>query len=57
MEGTELKTLREKHNLTQEQLAKAIGTNRFRVSKWENGVRISKIYVKILTEYFAEKKS
>lgn len=55
MKGSELKILREKFNLTQQQVADAIGTNVSRVSDWENDKhKMSKAYVTIITSFFSD---
>lgn len=55
MTGKELKTLREKYNLTQDEVAEALGTVKNRVSEWENGKTMSNITKKAI-EYFFELK-
>jgi transcriptional regulator with XRE-family HTH domain len=53
MTGQELKLLRQKHNLTQKEVAEAIGTNFNRISEWELGkFKISKAYQILLETYF-----
>ncbi len=53
MKGTELKILREKHNLTQKELAEKIGTKYPRISDWETGKRkISPAYQKVINSFF-----
>lgn len=57
--GLKIKTLREQHNLSQEQLAEVLGVSRQLVSKWERGagmptvdmiVGISKLF-EVTTDY------
>jgi DNA-binding XRE family transcriptional regulator len=58
MTREELKKLREKHNITQEQLAKDIGVDHKQtVNRWEATGKISKVYKKLLTEYFKKLKT
>jgi transcriptional regulator with XRE-family HTH domain len=53
MTGQELKLLRQKYNLTQKEVAEAIGTNYNRISEWELGkFKISKAYQLLLEAYF-----
>jgi DNA-binding transcriptional regulator YiaG len=53
MSGLELKSLREKHNITQIDLAKAINTTQAQISRWENGVHtISSAYLTLLKMFF-----
>jgi transcriptional regulator with XRE-family HTH domain len=53
MDGQKLKNLREKHNLTQKDLAEAIKCDQARISQWENGkYTISKAYQTLLDMYF-----
>ncbi len=55
MTGHELKTLREKANLTQKEFAEKIGTLYPRVSDWETGKRkISLAYQKIINDFFGK---
>ncbi len=53
MNNEELKNLRQKYNLTQEEVAESVGTVKQRVSEWENGRKsISPAYQRLLIEYF-----
>lgn len=57
MSGQELKELRKKYNLTQKEVAEAIGTDDTRISEWENDKSsISKSYQKLLENYFSDKE-
>lgn len=57
MNGKELKSLRISYNLTQKELADAIGANRVRISEWENDkYSISKSYQRLLLQYFEKIK-
>lgn len=53
MTGKELKKLREKRGITQERLAGEIGVGyRQTVYRWEKTGIISKVYQRILNDYF-----
>jgi transcriptional regulator with XRE-family HTH domain len=52
MNGKELAKLRVNKELTQKQLADEIGVKQQAVARWETTGTISKVYQKILTEYF-----
>ena len=55
MTGQELKKLREKRGITQEELARAIGVDHKQTEyRWESTGKISKVYQKILKEYFSK---
>ena len=57
MNPNDLKNLRIKHGLTQDDVAKAIGTYQPVISSWENGdYTISKAYQRLLTSYFEGKE-
>lgn len=57
MKAEELKNYRIVYGLSQLELAEAVGTNRVRISEWENGKHeISKSYERLLTAFFKEKK-
>ena len=56
MDGVELKTLRQKFNLKQQELAEKIGTKQQRISEWENGANISPVYQRVLREVFEKLK-
>jgi len=45
-----IKDYREKHNLTQEQLARKLDIPTITISRWERGKNISNIYRKVLKE-------
>ena len=53
MNGKDLRELREKHNLTQQDVANSIGTRVQRISEWENGKKsISPSYQRLISMYF-----
>lgn len=52
MTGSELKELREKYNLTQGELAEALGTTYMRVSEWENGKKNMRGITQKAIEYY-----
>lgn len=52
MTGEKLKELREKTGLTQSQLATNLDIQREMIARWETTGSISKVYQKILTNYF-----
>lgn len=52
MTGEELKTLRKEYSLTQDKLADALGTTKFRISEWENGKTMGNITKKAIEYYF-----
>ena len=56
MDGAELKLLRQKFNLKQQELADKIGTKQQRISEWENGANISPVYQRVLSEVFEKLK-
>ena len=56
MTGTELKELRESANLTQKDLADKLGIQREMIARWETTGSISKVYQKILGDYFKNLK-
>ena len=57
MKPTELKKLRSKYGLTQEDVAKGIGTYQPVISSWEKGeYAISKAYQRLLTSFFEQKE-
>jgi DNA-binding transcriptional regulator YiaG len=57
MKAEELKHYRDLHNLSQSELAKEIGTNKARISEWENGKHeISSAYERLLKNFFKEKE-
>lgn len=51
-----IKAEREKLKITQRQLATDIDVHQETVARWESTGVISKVYLKILTEYFKAKK-
>jgi transcriptional regulator with XRE-family HTH domain len=54
MNGTELKNLRIKHNLTQKDVADAISAKQPRIAEWENGkYNISNAYQILLNQFFS----
>jgi transcriptional regulator with XRE-family HTH domain len=52
MTGEELKKLRKKAGITQKELALALEIQREMITRWETNGGISKVYQKILTDYF-----
>lgn len=57
MKPEELKYYRDLYNLSQSELAKEIGTNKARISEWENGKHeISNSYERLLKKFFQEKE-
>ena len=52
MTGEELKKLREKYELTQEELAEALGTIGSRVSEWENGRKNMRVITQKAAKYY-----
>lgn len=56
MTREDLLRLREKAGLTQSQLAADLGIQREMIARWETKGGISKVYKKILTDYFKQKK-
>lgn len=56
MTGIELKDLREKAGLTQEELAQKLDIKREMITRWETTGSISKVYKKILTDFFKKIK-
>lgn len=57
MNGKELKELRKKFNLTQEDVAKGIEAQRTRISDWENErYKISNAYRILLQQFFSKYK-
>ena len=48
--GIKLKEYREKHNLTQEELARQLDIPTITISRWERGKNVSKIYRKVLKQ-------
>ena len=52
MNGKELKILRKQKGLTQKEVSDAIGTIVQRISEWENGKNISKVYSRLLDNFF-----
>ena len=58
MTGEELKTLRKKYNLKQQEVADGIGTAYQRISEWEQGkFKISKAYQMLLKQYFEKQEA
>jgi len=59
MDGKRLKELRKEYNLTQEEVAEAIGTKKQRISEWETGriKQISSAYQRLLEDFFKQKES
>jgi transcriptional regulator with XRE-family HTH domain len=58
MNGQELKTLREKYNLTQQEVADGVNCKQTRISEWENGkYSISKAYKQLLSVFFTRYKN
>lgn len=56
MTGEDLLKLREKAGLTQSQLAADLEIQREMIARWETKGGISKVYQKILTNYFKQKR-
>ncbi|HAS43464.1 MAG TPA: hypothetical protein DCS93_23490 [Microscillaceae bacterium] len=56
MTGEELRSLRQKYNLTQDELAEALGTVKNRVSEWENGKKMGNITKKAIEYFFRLKE-
>lgn len=55
MTGQELKNKRLNANMTQEELAKKLGTFKQKISNWENDVMsISRLYIQLLEKIFSE---
>ena len=55
MNGQELKELRLKAGMTQEELAKKLGTFKQKISNWENGIhKISRLYELAIRKIFSE---
>lgn len=53
MIGMNIRVLRKKHKLSQEQLAEKVNVSRQTVAKWENGEALPDIYkYKILADIF-----
>jgi len=52
MTGEQLKALRLKAKLTQEKLALDLDIKREMIARWETTGSISKVYQKILSDYF-----
>jgi len=48
--GLKLKEYREKHGLTQEELARKLDIPSITISRWERGKNVSKIYRKVLKQ-------
>ena len=48
--GIKLKEYREKHSLTQEELARQLDIPTITISRWERGKNVSKIYRKVLKQ-------
>jgi transcriptional regulator with XRE-family HTH domain len=57
MKGTELKTLREKLDLTQESLAKRLGVKRLSVIRWETGKTAIPTTVELALKEIARQES
>jgi len=55
MTSQKLRKLREKHNLTQEDVALMVGVNKTVVSRWERLDKISKVYSEKLDDTFDKK--
>lgn len=56
MTGEKLKELRKKTKLTQDELANELSIQREMIARWETTGSISKVYQKILTDYFKQKQ-
>jgi transcriptional regulator with XRE-family HTH domain len=48
--GIKLKEYREKHDLTQEELARQLDIPTITISRWERGKNVSKVYRKVLKQ-------
>lgn len=48
--GVKIKEYRQKHNLTQEELARKLDIPAITISRWERGKNVSKIYRKVLKQ-------
>jgi len=48
--GLKIKEYREKHSLTQEELARKLDIPSITISRWERGKNVSKIYRKVLKQ-------
>ena len=48
--GIKIKEYREKHDLTQEELARQLDIPTITISRWERGKNVSKIYRKVLKQ-------
>lgn len=56
MTGNQLKNSRKKAGMTQQQLADLLEVEQQTVARWESTGTISKVYQKILTEFFKKYK-
>ena len=48
--GLKIKEYRQKHELTQEELARKLDIPSITISRWERGKNVSKIYRKVLKQ-------
>lgn len=48
--GRKIKIYRQKHNLTQEELARRLDIPTITISRWERGKNVSKVYRKVLEQ-------
>ncbi len=56
--GTNIKTLREQHNMSQEELGKIAGVTDKAVSTWENDIKIPRMgAIQRIADYFGIRKS